>query len=71
MSSSPGTTSNVRQQHSQRNEACKPEEHCENLGSQDSELVSGGRVSCWCDDQVDESENCPDGRKDQEIDLGR
>jgi hypothetical protein len=71
VSSSPGATSNVRQQHSQRNETCKPEEHRENLGSQDSELVCGGRVSCRRDDQVDESENCPDGRKDQEVDLGR
>jgi hypothetical protein len=71
MSRSSSTASNVRQQHGECNEAREPEEHGEDLGSQDSEFMCSGWVSCGCDDQVDEGEKCPYGGEDQEVDLGR
>jgi hypothetical protein len=71
MSSSTGTTSNIGQQHGQSDEAREPEKHGEDLGSQDSELVCGGWISCGCDDQINEGKKCPDGGEDQEVDLGR
>ena len=33
--------------------------------------MSGSRVSCGRDDEVDESEQGPDSREYEEVDLGR
>src|SRR6187402_2324752 len=49
------TTSNVCQEHSQGDESCKPEEHGNSFGGEDSKLMGSRRIASWGENQVDQS----------------
>lgn len=61
----------VAQEHSQRNESRKPEQHGQRLGSQDTKLVCRSWEFPRGHDEVNEREQCPDRGEDEEVDLAR
>ena len=53
----------------ERDEATEPEDHGKRLNTEDGELVGNTGHLPWCNDEVVERENSPDGGEDQEVDL--
>lgn len=63
-------TSNIRQQHGQRNEACEPKQHRQSFSSQNAELMCRDWEAVWCEDEVYDCEDCPDAAEEEEVGLG-
>lgn len=63
----------IAQEHRQRNEAREPEEHGQELGAQDGELVVQLRLgeAQRYNDEVDEGEERPDRAEEEKADLRR
>jgi len=62
----------IAQEHGQRHETRKPEQHRQGLREENAEFVVRDRVgeAPWHDTQVDEREERPDGAEEEEVDLG-
>lgn len=66
------STVDVVEHDGQGDEAGEPEDHGHCFGEEDAIFVSCVGEMSWGNDQVDESEESPDGSKDEEIDgIGR